>query len=88
MHPMWGVWGAGMMLMMLVFWGLLIVGIVLAIRRAVSQGRESRPPDAALVKSPPGNAQRVASAGIVLAARRRSLTGGLAVRHPLIALVA
>jgi hypothetical protein len=33
-HPMWGmwrVWGIGMMLMMLVFWGVVIVGIVLAI---------------------------------------------------------
>jgi putative membrane protein len=48
MHPMWGVWGIGMMLMMLVFWGVVIIGIVLAIRWAVSQGRESRPTDAAL----------------------------------------
>jgi len=48
MHPMWGVWGVGMMLMMLVFWGVVIIGIVLAIRWAVSQGRESRPTDAAL----------------------------------------
>ncbi len=39
MHPMWGVWGAGMMLMMLVFWGVVIVGIVLGIRWLVSQGR-------------------------------------------------
>jgi uncharacterized membrane protein len=32
MHPMWGMWGGwglGMMLMMLVFWGLIIVGLVL-----------------------------------------------------------
>ena len=45
MHPMWGMWGAwglGMMLMMLVFWGLIIVGLVLGIRWLVSQGRESR----------------------------------------------
>ena len=51
MHPMWGMWGlwgVGMMLMMLVFWGLVIVGIVLAIRWVVSQGRESRPADTAL----------------------------------------
>jgi putative membrane protein len=48
MHPMWGVWGFGMMLMMLVFWGVVIAGIVLAIRWVVSQGRESRPTDAAL----------------------------------------
>jgi len=49
MHPMWGVWGAwgiGMMLMMLVFWGAVIVGIVLGIRWLVSQGRESRPDSA------------------------------------------
>ena len=45
MHPMWGMWGAwglGMMLIMLVFWGLIIVGLVLGIRWLVSQGRESR----------------------------------------------
>jgi len=29
MHPMWGVWGIGMMLFMLVFWGSVIAGIVL-----------------------------------------------------------
>jgi putative membrane protein len=48
MHPMWGVWGIGMMLMMLVFWGVVIVGIVLAIRWLVTQGKESRPADTAL----------------------------------------
>ena len=45
MHPMWGMWGAwgfGMMLMMLVFWGLIIVGLVLGIRWLVGQGRESQ----------------------------------------------
>jgi putative membrane protein len=50
MHPMWGMWGAwgiGMMFMMLVFWGLVIVGLVLGIRWLVTQGRESRS-DAAL----------------------------------------
>ncbi len=35
------------MLMMLVFWGLIIVGLVLGLRWLVSQGRESRS-DAAL----------------------------------------
>jgi putative membrane protein len=40
MHPMSGVWGAGMMLMMFVFWGVVIVGIVLGIRWLVSQGRQ------------------------------------------------
>ena len=50
MHPMWGMWGAwgfGMMLMMLVFWGLIIAGLVLGIRWLVTQGRDSRS-DAAL----------------------------------------
>jgi putative membrane protein len=45
MHPMWGMWSAwgfGVMFMMLVFWGLIIVGLVLGIRWLVSQGRESR----------------------------------------------
>jgi putative membrane protein len=45
MHPMWGMWGAwgvGMMLMMLVFWGLIIVGLVLGLRWLLTQGRESR----------------------------------------------
>ena len=49
-HPMWGVWGAwgiGIMLMMLVFWGLVIAGLVLGIRWLATQGRESRS-DAAL----------------------------------------
>jgi putative membrane protein len=51
MHPMWGmwgVWGIGMMVMMLVFWGLVITGIVLAIRWLVTQGREPRATDSAL----------------------------------------
>ena len=42
MHPMWGVWGIGMMLIMLLFWGLVIVGVVLGIRWLVTQGKESR----------------------------------------------
>lgn len=45
MHPMWWVWGAwglGMGLIMLVFWGVVIVGIVLGIRWLVSQSREPR----------------------------------------------
>ena len=35
MHPMmfmWGAWGIGMFLMMLLFWGLVIAGIVLGAR--------------------------------------------------------
>ena len=42
MHPMMFMWGAGglvMMLMMLVFWGLVIAGLVLGLRWLASQGR-------------------------------------------------
>ena len=39
---MWGPWGIGMMLMMLVFFGLVIAALVLGIRWLVTQGRESR----------------------------------------------
>ncbi len=42
MHPMWGlwgIWGFGMMLFMLLFWALVIIGIVLGIRWLVRQGR-------------------------------------------------
>ena len=45
MHPMswmWGAWGLGMMVMMLVFWGVVITGIVLAIRWLAGQGEKSR----------------------------------------------
>jgi putative membrane protein len=43
MHPMmWGAWGIGMMLMMLLFWILVIVGIVLAVRWLVTEGKERR----------------------------------------------
>ena len=50
MYPMWGMggaWGFGMMLMMLVFGGLVIAGLVLGIRWLVKQGREPQH-DAAL----------------------------------------
>ena len=41
MHPMmWGMWGIGMMLMMLVFWGLVIAAVVLGVRWLVARGRE------------------------------------------------
>lgn len=49
-HPMWGVgaaWGVGMLVGMLVFWGLVLVGLVLGIRWLIAAGRRSRP-DAAL----------------------------------------
>ena len=42
MHPMWWGWGLGMFFMMLLFWGLIIVGLVLGIRWLISQGKESR----------------------------------------------
>jgi putative membrane protein len=41
MHPMpwmWGLWGLGMILMMLIFWALVITGIVLLIRWFVRAG--------------------------------------------------
>ena len=45
MHPLtwsWDAWGLGTMLMMLVFWGLVVVGITFAIRWAVAIGRARR----------------------------------------------
>ncbi len=42
LHYMWGPWGIGMMLMMLVFLGLVIAALVLGIRWLVTQGREPR----------------------------------------------
>ena len=45
MHPMswmWGAWGLGMMVMMLVFWGAVIIGIVVAIRWLAAHGDRSR----------------------------------------------
>lgn len=42
-HPMmWGAWGFGMMIMMLLFWVLIIVAVVLGIRWLMGQGRDSR----------------------------------------------
>ncbi|HET8576881.1 MAG TPA: SHOCT domain-containing protein [Methylomirabilota bacterium] len=44
-HPMWGlwgIWGIVMMLMMLVFWGVVIAGIVLGIRWLVGQSQGPR----------------------------------------------
>ena len=38
---MWGVWGIGMGLLMLLFWGAVIVGVVLGIRWLLSQGKAS-----------------------------------------------
>jgi putative membrane protein len=39
---MWGAWGIGMMFMMIVFWGLVIVALVLGIRWLITQGKEPR----------------------------------------------
>ena len=42
-HPMmWGAWGFGMMIMMILFWVLIIVAVVLGIRWLMGQGKESR----------------------------------------------
>jgi putative membrane protein len=42
MHNMWGPWGIGMMLMMAVFWGLIIVALVLGVRWLTNQGSGPR----------------------------------------------
>jgi len=44
-HPMMVMWGAGglvMMLMMLVFWGLVIAGLVVGLRWLIGLGHPSR----------------------------------------------
>lgn len=43
MHWMWGMWGIGMAIGMLVFWGLIIAGLVFAVRWLASQGRPHSP---------------------------------------------
>ena len=51
MHPLtwsWEAWGLGTMLLMLVFWGLVVVGIMFAIRWAVGVGQARATPDSAL----------------------------------------
>ena len=45
MHPMWwmgGAWGIGMMFMMLLFWILIIAGLVFAVRWLMTEGKERR----------------------------------------------
>ena len=42
MHPMmWGAWGFGMMFVMMLFWILVIIGVVLGIRWLIGQGKAS-----------------------------------------------
>ena len=51
MHPMgWmgGMWGMGMMFMMLLFWVLVIAGLILVVRWFLSDQRERRGGDSAL----------------------------------------
>ena len=51
MHPMgWmgGMWGIGMMFMMLLFWFLVIGSLVLGVRWLLSQDKERRGSDSAL----------------------------------------
>jgi putative membrane protein len=48
-HPMgmmWGAWGIGVMLMMLLFWGAVITAIVLGIRWLLRQDGRARPDNA------------------------------------------
>lgn len=50
-HPMgwmWGAWGIGMMLMMVVFWGLLAVGLIAALRWLRTGSRSDARSDRAL----------------------------------------
>ncbi|HZS33992.1 MAG TPA: SHOCT domain-containing protein [Methylomirabilota bacterium] len=42
-HPMWGMWsawGIGMLLVMLTFWVLVIVALIAGVRWLIHQGRE------------------------------------------------
>lgn len=51
MHPMgWmgGMWGIGMMFMMLLFWFLVIAGLILAVRWFLNDQKERRGSDSAL----------------------------------------
>lgn len=53
MHPMswmWGFGGVAMMLMMLVFWGLVIAGLVFGIRWLAGQGRDREDSALALLR--------------------------------------
>jgi putative membrane protein len=39
---MWGAWGFGMMIMMILFWALIVVAVVIGIRWLVGHGKEAR----------------------------------------------
>jgi putative membrane protein len=39
---MWGAWGFGRMIMMILFWALIVVAVVIGIRWLVGQGKEAR----------------------------------------------
>jgi putative membrane protein len=41
-HPMWGFWGPWGIAMMLIFWGVVLVGVVVGIRWLVRQGQGAR----------------------------------------------
>ena len=43
MHPGWWMWGPAGAVMMLVFWALVITGLVLGIRWLARQGHRERP---------------------------------------------
>lgn len=47
-HMWWGAWGVGMLLFMLLFWALIIVGIVALVRWAFGKGGGPAPGGRAL----------------------------------------
>lgn len=48
MHPMWGSgWGIGMMIMMALFWGAIMVAVILGMRWFVGESKNS-PGDSAM----------------------------------------
>jgi putative membrane protein len=45
-HPMWWGWGIGMMAMMLLFWLIIIIGLVVGIRWLLGKGKGASPDSA------------------------------------------
>ena len=79
-HPMmWG-WGMGMMVMMLVFWGLVIAGVVLLVRwlAGLGSGREGGGRESSLPLRHPGRSRYVSSIASGRAVRRVRGRGGRA----------